>query len=834
MENENAIENTLIPEDSSGTVHPVDINHEMRTAYLDYAMSVIVSRALPDARDGLKPVQRRILYAMYDMGIRPNSPYKKSARIVGEVLGKYHPHGDQSVYEAMARLAQDFSLRYLLVDGQGNFGSVDGDPPAAMRYTEARLAHLAMEMAVDIDKETVDWGSNFDGTLEEPLVMPAKLPNLLINGSSGIAVGMATNIPPHNLREVVDALIFLIDNWERQEEIGIEELMAHIQGPDFPTGGIIMGRESIIQAYATGRGKLTVRAVANIEEMKGGRFRIVITEIPYQLNKTSLLERIAELVRSEKLDEISDLRDESDKRGMSIVIELKRGAQPYKALNRLYKYTPLQSTFGIQLLALVNSEPRLLPLKRLLLIFLEHRIEIIIRRAEYDLKQARARAHILEGLLIALDHLDEVIRTIRESPDVDTARTRLMERFALSEIQAQAILDMPLRRLTALERQKIIDEHDALMKQIAYLEGLLVSPEEQRDVIREELVELAERYGDARRTHITAYAEKEFGDEDFVDEERVLIPITQRGYIKRVPSDVYRTQGRGGRGVMGMTTRDEDAIIYMFSANTLNTLLFFTDQGKVFQERVYQIPEADRTAKGSLIAGILALGAEERVTAVLPVDEFSDGHYLMMVTRRGWIKRVALNEFAAVRPSGLIALNLEEGDLLGWVRMTQGHDDVVIVTEQGTAIRFNEKDVRPMGRTARGVTAIRLEEGDAITSMEVVEPGGDLFIATVKGYGRRTALDEFRVQSRGGKGVQAYKVTKRTGPVTSARVVQPQDEITLISEGGLILRTPVSRIPQMGRYSQGVALMDLKEGDRVASVARLAEEVAKVEEGPSS
>ncbi|HPD41948.1 MAG TPA: DNA gyrase subunit A [Anaerolineae bacterium] len=812
---------------AAGTIRTIDINHEMRSAYLDYAMSVIVARALPDARDGLKPVQRRILYAMYDMGIRPGTPYKKSARIVGEVLGKYHPHGDSAVYEAMARLAQDFSMRYMLVDGQGNFGSIDGDPPAAMRYTEARLGKLAMEILMDIEKETVDWSDNFDNTLQEPQVLPSKLPNLLINGASGIAVGMATNIPPHNLGETVAALIHLLDNWDRREEVGVEELMEFIKGPDFPTGGIIMGRESIVQAYATGRGKFLVRAKAEIEELRGDRFRIVVTEIPYQLNKSSLLEHIAELVRSGKLEEISDLRDESDKRGMRIIIELKRDAQPQKALNRLFKFTPLQSTFGVQLLALVNNEPRILPLKRLLLIFLEHRIEIVVRRARFELRQAQARAHILEGLLIALDHLDEVIRTIRESPNVETARTRLMEGFTLTETQAQAILDMQLRRLTALERQKLLDEYEGLLKQIAYLEDLLASPLRQRAVIREELLALQESYADPRRTHIEHQAGDELDEEDFVTEERVLIPITQRGYIKRMPTKVYKAQGRGGRGVIGMTTRDEDAIVYLLAANTLDTLLFFTDHGKVYQERVYQIPQADRTAKGSLIAGILALNPSERVTAVVAVRTFDERHFLTMVTRQGWIKRMALSEFVTVRPSGLIAITLEDNDVLGWARLTQGHDDVILVTEQGQGIRFNEQEVRPMGRNARGVTSMKLAPQDNVASMEVVEPGGDLFIVSENGYGRRTALEEFGTQGRGGKGVRAYNVTAKTGAVTAARVVRPGDEITLISQNGIVIRTRVANIPQMGRYSQGVQLIDLKEGDRVASVARLPEEAAE-------
>ena len=803
----------------------------MRSSYLDYAMSVIVARALPDARDGLKPVQRRILYAMYDMGIRPSSPYKKSARIVGEVLGKYHPHGDSAVYDAMARLAQDFSVRYMLVDGQGNFGSIDGDSPAAMRYTEARLAKISMEMLVDIGKDTVDWVDNFDGTLQEPEVLPSTVPNLLVNGSSGIAVGMSTNVPPHNLKEVVDALVYLLDNWEHQEDIGVEELMQFIKGPDFPTGGVIMGREPIVQAYGTGRGKVIMRAVAHIEEMRGARHRIVVTEIPYMVNKTTLIERIASLVRDGRLDEISDLRDESDRRGMSVVIELKRGTQPQKALNRLFKYTPLQSTFGVRLLALVDGQPRLLSLKRLLLIFLQHRNDVIVRRAQYELEKAKARAHILEGLLIALDHLDAVIQTIRQSPDVDTARSRLMERFELSEVQAQAILDMPLRRLTGLERQNLLDEYQALQATIEDLEGLLASPARQRALAREELVALQEQYTDPRRTQINPHADATFDEEDFIDEERVLIPITQRGYIKRVPARVYRSQRRGGRGVIGMDTHEEDEIVHLISAGSLDTLLFFTDKGKVYQERVYQIPEASRTARGSLLVGVLALGANEQVTAVLGVDDFDgDGRYFTMITRHGYVKRVEVQEFHAVRPSGLIAIRLEDDDELGWVRMTEGRQDLMLVTEQGKGIRFSEGDVRPMGRTARGVIGIRLEQGDKVTGADVVEPNADLFVASWKGYGRRTALADFRTQGRGGKGIWAYKVSKTTGPVVDAHVVHENDEVSLISEGGIVIRTPVANIPTMGRYSRGVQLMDLKEGDRVASVARLEEKVDDEEE----
>ncbi len=816
------METTLIERESGERIRTVDINDEMRSAYLDYAMSVIVARALPDARDGLKPVQRRILYAMYDMGLRPKTPYKKSARIVGEVLGKYHPHGDSAVYEAMARMAQDFSLRYPLVDGQGNFGSIDGDSPAAMRYTEARLAPLAMEMLADIEKETVDWMDNFDGSLREPTVLPARLPNLLVNGASGIAVGMATNIPPHNLGEVIAALRFLLEHWEEREAIGVEELMRFIPGPDFPTGGIVMGREAIVQAYATGRGKLTVRAVAHVEEMRGGRHRIVITEIPYQVNKSALLERIADLVRNGRLSEISDLRDESDRHGLSIVIELKRGAQPRKTLNRLYKYTPLQMTFGVQLLALVEGRPRLLSLKQLLLLFLRHRVEVVIRRTEYELSQAEARAHIIAGLLIALDHLDEVISTIRASRTVEIAKERLMERFGLSAVQAQAILDMPLRRLTALERQKLVDEYEGLQARIADYRDILASPVRQRAVVEAELTALTERYADDRRTRLVAQGAREMQDEDFVHEERVLIPITRRGYIKRVPSKSYRAQGRGGRGVIGMTTRDEDEVVQLISASTLDTLLFFTDRGKVYRERVYQIPAADRVAKGSLISGILALDADERITAVVPVADFDEERYLMMITRQGRAKRVPLREFASIRTSGLIAIGLEDGDELGWVRLTDGGDEIVLVTEGGLALRFPEKTVRAMGRTARGVRAIRLRPGDRLAAAEVVEPGGSLLIVSLYGYGKRTPLEAFPTRNRGGKGVIAYRPTTRTGPVVAARVVQEPDEITLISENGIVLRTRVRTISVMGRTARGVRLMDLREGDAVSAVARLA------------
>jgi len=804
-----------------GTVRSVNIEEEMRSAYLDYAMSVIVSRALPDVRDGLKPVQRRILYAMHDMGMRPDSAYKKSARIVGEVLGKYHPHGDTAVYEAMARMAQDFSLRYPLVDGQGNFGSIDGDSPAAMRYTEARLGRIAMELLRDIEKDTVDWVDNFDGTLQEPMALPACLPNLLVNGSSGIAVGMATNIPPHNIGEICDAVGFLIDRWDGLEEVSVEDLMQFVEGPDFPTGGIIVGQEGIVQAYATGRGRLVVRAMTHIEEMAGNRYRIVVTELPYQTNKANLLERIASLVRSGRLNSISDLRDESDRRGMSIVIELKRGAQPRKTLNRLFKYTPLQATFSVQTLALVNGEPRLLSLKRALQLYLEHRQDVITRRTRYELEKARHRAHILEGLKIALDHLDAVIRTIRESPDAEAARQRLMERFKLTEIQAQAILDMQLRRLAALERQKIEDEYLELIQRIAYLEDLLASPRKILYLIKDELGELKRVYGDGRRTRI-AKGQVDFDEEDLIAEEQVLVSITQRGYIKRVPVGTYRSQARGGRGVIGMTTRDEDELLYLFSANTLDSILFFSNRGKVYQERVYQIPNADRTSKGVLLAGILQLESDERITAALAVPNSEEEGYLVMVTQRGRAKRTALREFSNVRSSGLNAIRLKAGDELGWVRMTRGGQDLVIVTAHGQALRFHEEQVRAMGRTAAGVQAIKLDGDDYVASVCVVEHDADLLVVTTKGFGKRTPFSEFSPKGRNGKGVRCIGGKReQTGNVAAARVVHKQDEVTFISASGMVLRTKVATISRLGRASRGSRVMQLKPEDTVMSVAVL-------------
>jgi len=681
-------EENVVPA-NTGNIQSVDIDSQMRSAYLDYAMSVIVARALPDARDGLKPVHRRILFAMHELGMRSNSAYKKSARIVGEVLGKYHPHGDSAVYESMARMAQDFSMRYLLVDGQGNFGSVDGDSPAAMRYTEARLQKMAEEMLADLEKDTVDFGPNFDDSLEEPLVLPARLPNLLLNGSSGIAVGMATNIPPQNLRELVGAINYLIDNYDTIEDVTVDDLMKFVLGPDFPTGGMIVGTEGILSAYGTGRGRIVMRGIAHIEETKAGRYQINITEIPYQVNKSTLIERIAELVRDGKIDQISDLRDESDQRGMSIIIELKRSAQPKKVLNQLYKYTALQSTFGVQMLALVNGEPRTLTLKRMLQIFIEHRQTVITRRSKFELAKAQARLHILDGYLTALTNIDAVIKTIREAEDADVAKTNLMKRFKLSELQAQAILDMQLRRLAALERWKIEEEHKQVRGIIEHLEDLLAHPKKILALIQSDLNELAEKFGDDRRTQIAAEAREDIHDEDLVADEAVLISLTERGYIKRMAATAFKSQSRGGRGVMGHTTKDEDEVVMLIPARSLNTMLFFSDKGKVYSEKIYQIPDSDRATKGIPLVNVLSLDPNEKVTAAMAVGDFSSHNYCMLMTARGRIKRVSMEEFASVRPSGLIAMSLEEGDQMGWARLTSGKDEIIIVTENGQALRFS-------------------------------------------------------------------------------------------------------------------------------------------------
>jgi len=858
-----------------GRVRDTDIDREMRSAYLDYAMSVIVSRALPDARDGLKPVQRRILYVMHDTGARATAPYRKSARVVGDVLGKYHPHGDSSVYEALARMAQDFSIRYPLIDGQGNFGSVDGDPPAAMRYTEARLSRIAEELLADLDKDTVDWTDNFDGTLQEPRVLPSALPNLLLNGSAGIAVGMATNIPPHNLAELCQAVAFLVDNWERLDEISIEDLMAVVPGPDFPTGGLIIGREGIAMAYATGHGRLVVRGVATIEEMRAGRHQIVITELPYQVNKAMLIERIADLVREERIEEISDIRDESDRRGIRVVIELRRGAQPTRVLNRLYKYTALQSTFGVQMLALVSDEagrlqPRLLSFKRALLIFIEHRREVIRRRSEFDLAKTKARAHILEGLRIALSFLDQVIAIIRNAPDAETAKAELIARLSLTDLQAQAILDMQLRRLAALERQKIEDEYQECLRTIAYLEDLLANPVKVLALIKEDALKLAEKYGDARRTRIVSDAREDFDDEELIPDKSVLISLTEQGYIKRTPVEAYRAQSRGGRGVSGMTTKEEDEVIFLFSARTHDTVLFFTNRGKAYALKAHQIPEADRAAKGTYLANLISIGEREKVTAALPIpkalfeqarngqvadgggeddagdvallegndgdaqvlDEAgevappSNGSYaptVAMCTRMGKIKRVDLSVFANIRSNGLLCMTLSDEDELSYVRLTPGNGELMLVTAQGQALRFSETLVRRMGRAASGVRAMRFKmPGDYIAGMEVVEPGGFLLTVTANGYGKCTSLDEYGTKGRGGSGMRTMSgALEVTGELVAARVVQPDDQVTIISANGAVLRQRVSDIPKTGRATRGSRLITLREGDVVASVARL-------------
>ncbi len=806
-----------------GTVKLIDIDEEMRGSYLDYAMSVIVARALPDARDGLKPVHRRILYAMHDMGMRHNRPYKKSARIVGEVLGKYHPHGDAAVYDAMARMAQDFSMRYPLVDGQGNFGSVDGDSPAAMRYTEARLAEIAEEMLADIKMETVDWDDNFDGSLKEPMVLPSRLPNLLLTGASGIAVGMATNIPPHNLNEICDSLIYLIDHYQEMDDIGPVDLLQFVKGPDFPTGGLIIGVEGIRDAFATGKGKVVVRAKTHIEEMRGGRHRIVVTELPYQVNKARLIERIAELVRHKRIETISDLRDESDRRGMSVVIELKRGSQPEQALNQLLKYTQMQCTFGVNTLALLDGEPRLLTLKMALQHYLGHRQEVVTRRSRFELARAQERAHILEGLKMALANLDAVIKTIRGSRNAETARNNLVRGFKLTEVQAQAILDMQLRRLAALERRKIDEEYLEVIKKIAYLEDLLANPKKILHLIREELENLKKKYGDSRRTLILPEAEAEISEEDMVPAEEILVSITQRGYIKRVSARTYKSQRRGGRGVQGMGRREKDTVEHLFMAGSHDSVLFFTNEGKVYQEKAYQMPDATRQARGLPLINLIALGRKERVTTALAVSDFEGGSHLVMATRKGKVKKTSIEEFAAVRPSGLIAINLKKGDELGWVKMTRGEEQIILVTERGQALRFSEEDIPSMGRAASGVMGIKLAKGDRVAAMDVVDPKADLLVVTERGFGKRTPLKEYPLYGRYAKGVQTIDVNRlrEIGRIVDAQVVSEEDEITLISAEGMVLRTTVKDVSSMGRATKGVVVMNLRKGDTVASLARI-------------
>lgn len=799
-----------------GNVRVASIESEMRQSYLDYAMSVIVQRALPDARDGLKPVHRRVLYAMNQMGLRSNTRYRKSAGIVGEVIKSYHPHGDQAAYDTLVRMAQDFSLRYPLVDGQGNFGSVDGDGAAAMRYTEAKLTAIAEELMTDIEKNTVDMRPNYDASMDEPSVFPGRLPNLLINGSSGIAVGMATNIPPHNLNEVCDAIALLIDN----PEATLDELIEVIPGPDFPTAGTILGREGIKAAYATGRGRVIMRAKAFAEESeRGNRYQIVVTELPYQVNKATLLERIADLVREGKIDGISGLRDESDRNGMRIVIELKRDAQPMKVLNNLFKHTALQQTFGVNMLALVEkgTQPRVLTLKRALQEYIDHRVEVITRRSQFELDRARRRAHILEGLKIALDNIDEVIATIRRSRTTETARKNLMSSFKLSEVQAQAILDMRLARLSALERQKIEAEYKEVLKEIAYLEGLLADPKKILVLIKDDLADLKDRFGDARRTRIQDLSGV-LSEEDLIPEVDVLVTVTQRGYVKRVADEVYQLQGRGGRGKKGVSAREEDQVKHILSANTMDSLLVFTNRGRVYQIKVHELPDASRTAKGLPIVNVINMQPDESVTALLNIRDFDEAKYLFFTTKLGRVKRTNLDQFKSVRSNGLIAINLDDADELVWVRQTDGTSDVILVTTGGQAIRFHENDVRPMGRPAAGVIGIRLDPDDLVIAFDIVEDDHDLFVVSEKGLGKRTPIDQYRSQGRGGKGILAMKLTTRTGKIMAAGMVHPDDNIMLMNNDGLLIKISAGTISRIGRSTQGVHLMRLQEGQSVRSM----------------
>ena len=798
-----------------GIVKPVMVEDEMKNSYLDYAMSVIVSRALPDARDGLKPSQRRILVAMHDLNLAPNRPHRKCAKICGDTSGNYHPHGEAVIYPTLVRMAQDFNMRYPLADGQGNFGSIDGDPPAAMRYTEARMTAVAMEMMADIDKQTVDYLPNYDGTRQEPVVLPSRFPNLLCNGSAGIAVGMATNIPPHNLNEIADALIHLIDN----PEATVDELSNFVKGPDFPTGGLILGTDGIKTAYATGRGRVVMRAKTRIEEAKGGRFRIIVTELPFQINKANLIEKIAEMVKDRRLEGISDLRDESDRQGMRILIEVKRDARPQAVLNRLFKHTAMQTAFGVNMLALVDGQPRILTLKKALAHFLEYRQSVLTRRTQFELEKARARAHILEGLKIALDNLDEVIDTIRRSASAEVAMDSLMAKFGLSEIQAKAILDMQLRRLAALERSKILEEYAEVLRTIAHLEDLLANPRKILCLVRDELIELKEKYGDERRTRIVAAEAEDFSDEDLIDHQDVLITLSNRGYIKRLPCDTYHAQNRGGRGIKGMVFREEDTLRYMLVADTHDSLLFFTDRGKVYQLKAHEVPDGARQGRGLPIVNLIALDPRETVTAVEAVPNFQEGDYFLMATRKGEIKKTPLQEFASVRPSGLIAMSLEEGDEVVSVRYCRKGAEVILVTEKGQSIRFSEEPLRAASRVSGGVRGIRLDSGDQLVAMEIVDPALDLLLVTSNGFGKRTPMREFPVQGRAGAGVIALKVTEKTGPVATARIVKLTDELVIISASGLVLRTPVERIPSYGRASQGVSVMHLREGDKVACIS---------------
>ena len=799
-----------------GKVVPVNLEQEMRNSYIDYAMSVIVARALPDVRDGLKPVHRRILYAMQEAGMGSNKPYKKSARIVGEVLGKYHPHGDRSVYDAIVRMAQDFSMRYMLADGHGNFGSVDGDPAAAMRYTEVRMSKISELMLQDIDKETVDFVPNYDESLKEPSVLPAKFPQLLVNGTSGIAVGMATNIPPHNMNEVIDGVLMLLDN----PDTTIEELMTVIKGPDFPTAGLILGTQGIHEAYTTGRGVIKMRAQAHIETMSNGKPRIIVTELPYQVNKARLVEKIAELVRDKAIEGITDLRDESDRNGMRVVIDLRRDANADVILNQLYKHTQLQDSFGVIMLALVDGRPRILNLKEVLYYYVKHEEDVITKRTKYELAKAEARAHILEGLTIALDHLDAVITTIRESRTADIARAALMEGFDLSEKQAQAILDLRLQRLTGLEREKIEEEYQEVLKTIEWLKSVLADEGKIRQIIRDELTEVKSKYGDERRTRITIDVSS-MNVEDLIAEEDVVVTLTHNNYIKRMPITSYRNQKRGGRGVTGMGTKEADFVENMLITTTHHTILFFTNRGRVYHLKAYEIAESSRQAKGTAIINLLPIESGEKITAVIPIKHFKPERFLFMATKKGIVKKTNLTDFDTARKGGLIAITLDEDDELIGVKKTNGERYVILGTRQGISIAFAEDDVRAMGRVARGVRGIRLNDGDEVIGMDNLKRDAEVLTVTAEGFGKRTPTVEYRLQSRGGKGIINLKVTKKTGVVVGLKVVQPGQELMLITTEGIVIRTDVDDISVISRNTQGVMLMKTESGDKVASLATM-------------
>ncbi|MBX3006436.1 MAG: DNA gyrase subunit A [Melioribacteraceae bacterium] len=797
-------------------VVPVSLEEEMKSSYIDYAMSVIVARALPDVRDGLKPVHRRVLFGMHELGVPFNKPYKKSARIVGEVLGKYHPHGDSSVYDTMVRMAQEWSLRYTLVDGQGNFGSVDGDSPAAMRYTEARLSRIADEMLRDLDKNTVDFSSNFDDTLQEPTVMPSYLPNLLVNGASGIAVGMATNIPPHNLSEVIDGLVTIIDD----PKLKPEELIKIVKAPDFPTGGIIYGYEGVREALLTGRGRVVIRAKANIETLKNDRENIVITELPFQVNKASLIEKIAELVRDQKIEGISNIRDESDRDGMRVVIEMKRDGQPAVTLNQLFKHTQMQVTFGVIMLALVNGAPKVLTLREMMDHFLDHRMEVLIRRTQFDLDAAERRAHILEGFIIALDNIDEVIDTIKKSRDVETAKNNLMRKFKLSEIQAKAILDMRLQRLTGLERKKIEDEYKEVIKFIQKLKAILASEKLRKQIIKDELLALKEKYGDERRTEII-YDFKEFALEDIIAEEDVVVTISHQGFIKRFPVSGYRRQARGGKGVTGAGTKEEDFIEHMFVASTHHYIMFFTDKGKCYWLKVHEIPEGGRAAKGRSILNLIEKEKEEKISAFVTVKEFTDDKFVVMFTKNGTIKKTVLSAYSNIRRGGINAINLAAGDSLIEAKLSEGNNDIIIGTKHGMAIRFKEKDVRDMGRTATGVRGINLGKNDEVIGAIVVRNATSLLVVTEKGFGKRSEIEDYRLTKRGGKGVITVKTSEKNGLLMAMKEVNDTDELVIITTGGMVIRQNLKEIRVMGRNTQGVRLIRLNDDDAIADIARV-------------